>query len=336
MKRKPEIVFFSTLTITSLIIFLVNKSEKDNLKASTSNHRPCGNGKNEKRRNKTKLTHEMRQTNKSDIGKIFSVIFFYWFTSISCVFLNKHILQDTKFPFTLHSTAFQVFVSMNLILLRRRSLHFSSQIARRIFPMSLVYVLMLLTSNICLKESQISFYQIARSLTIVFQMALSRFILSEHISFKVASSAMFVCFGFALGTIEEFAFAWKSLLYGVLSSFSIAVYGILIKKNQRIITDHWEILFYNTTIALVIIIPLSLYFEDFYAVLRHTNSNMMFMGTLTGIMGFLINIAVLLQIRHTSPLTNTISGTAKACTQTLISYLYFEDRISLTVFLSKN
>jgi len=51
--------------------------------------------------------------------------------------------------------------------------------------------------------------------------------------------------------------------------------------------------------------------------------------TVTGIFGFLINIAVFLQIKYTSPLTNNISGTLKACLQTVFAILIYRNPISL-------
>jgi len=51
--------------------------------------------------------------------------------------------------------------------------------------------------------------------------------------------------------------------------------------------------------------------------------------TITGIFGFLINIAVFLQIKYTSPLTNNISGTLKACLQTVFAILIYRNPISL-------
>ncbi|CAO3676766.1 unnamed protein product [Umbelopsis ramanniana] len=49
---------------------------------------------------------------------------------------------------------------------------------------------------------------------------------------------------------------------------------------------------------------------------------------LTGITGFGINISVFLQVKFTSPLTNTISGTAKSCLQTLLASLIFQNTIT--------
>jgi len=59
--------------------------------------------------------------------------------------------------------------------------------------------------------------------------------------------------------------------------------------------------------------------------------NFVAVNTLTGVTGFLINIAVFMQIKVTTPLTNTISGTAKACFQTLLAWAIWRNVISTMV-----
>ena len=48
-----------------------------------------------------------------------------------------------------------------------------------------------------------------------------------------------------------------------------------------------------------------------------------------GVFGFLIGIVTIAQISLTSPLTHNISGTAKACVQTLIAVVFLGDKLSL-------
>ena len=49
------------------------------------------------------------------------------------------------------------------------------------------------------------------------------------------------------------------------------------------------------------------------------------MMTVAGVLGFLIGIVTVMQIQVTSPLTHNISGTAKACVQTLLAYLIWKN-----------
>ena len=52
---------------------------------------------------------------------------------------------------------------------------------------------------------------------------------------------------------------------------------------------------------------------------------------LCAILGYLINIVFFLQINYTTPLTNTVSGTAKTCVQTLLSAFIFETKLTFMV-----
>nr|BAC30595.1 unnamed protein product [Mus musculus] len=49
------------------------------------------------------------------------------------------------------------------------------------------------------------------------------------------------------------------------------------------------------------------------------------MMTLGGLFGFAIGYVTGLQIKFTSPLTHNVSGTAKACAQTVLAVLYYEE-----------
>lgn len=55
------------------------------------------------------------------------------------------------------------------------------------------------------------------------------------------------------------------------------------------------------------------------------------MMTLAGVAGLLINTATYLQIKFTSPLTHAISGTAKACVQTILGVMIYQNPISFMV-----
>ena len=78
---------------------------------------------------------------------------------------------------------------------------------------------------------------------------------------------------------------------------------------------------YNTILSIYLMIPI-LWISGEFSALRdcpliyetQTWINM----TISGIFGFLINIAVFLQIKFTSPLTNNISGTLKVTQEKVI------------------
>jgi GDP-fucose transporter C1 len=56
--------------------------------------------------------------------------------------------------------------------------------------------------------------------------------------------------------------------------------------------------------------------------------------TLSGIFGFLIAYVTGLQIKVTSPLTHNISGTAKACAQTVLATFWYNEYKSIMWWFS--
>lgn len=56
--------------------------------------------------------------------------------------------------------------------------------------------------------------------------------------------------------------------------------------------------------------------------------------TLGGLLGFAIGYVTGLQIKFTSPLTHNVSGTAKACAQTVLAVLYYEETKSFLWWVS--
>jgi len=87
---------------------------------------------------------------------------------------------------------------------------------------------------------------------------------------------------------------------------------------------------YNTTMSMVLIIPVILLGGEIPAAMTYKGTTGFWvMMYISGILGFLINIAVFLQIKVTSPLTSSIVGTTKSCLQTFLSVLIFGNTITL-------
>ena len=93
-------------------------------------------------------------------------------------------------------------------------------------------------------------------------------------------------------------------------------------------------LIYNTLMAIFILFPFvilsgEMFADEFWAQLF--TSNVFWSLLLSGLMGYLINIAIFMQIRYTSALTNAVSGTAKAVVQSLLGVLLFGNKIHFWV-----
>lgn len=155
-----------------------------------------------------------------------------------------------------------------------------------------------------------------------------------------------VFFGYSVGAIggfkppsseqnpeEEFKKMALGLFYGFLSSVFVALYGIFTKSKLKVVgNNHWILLIYNTALAVVAIFPLIIIFGEGREIMKCAFLHKFgFWGPMliTAMLGYMINIAMFLQINYTTPLTNNISGTAKACVQTVLSYFVFNTDMTL-------
>lgn len=75
---------------------------------------------------------------------------------------------------------------------------YSLPIARKTFVLSVLFVGMITFNNICLQYVEVSFYNVARSLTIVFNVIFTYFILKETTSWLTCSTLAIVVLGFVV------------------------------------------------------------------------------------------------------------------------------------------
>ena len=119
------------------------------------------------------------------------------------------------------------------------------------------------------------------------------------------------------------------VIYGILASLCVSLNAIFTKKVLPAVDNNlWKLMFYNNINAVILFLPMVLLngeasvisnFESLYSI------HFWFMMTLSGVFGFMIGFVTGLQIKVTSPLTHNISGTAKACAQTIMAVMYFRE-----------
>lgn len=276
---------------------------------------------------------------------IVAVVVFYFVISLSVVFLNKIIMSGSDFEYPLFITWYQLVVALVLLLIwghlgKTNKLfsiippyEFDTNIAKRVAPLTFVYVMMLALNNLCLKYVEVTFYQVARSLSINFTILFTYLILGKTTSAPALVACIIVFFGFAIGSYGEINFSWAGIFYGVGSSAFVALYGIYVQKTLSVVDNNqWKLLHYNTTLAIMFLFPLVLFSGELGDIMSQSESiydmGFWILMTITGITGFGINIAMFLQVKYTSALTNTICGTAKACVQTILAAMIFRNPIS--------
>lgn len=132
--------------------------------------------------------------------------------------------------------------------------------------------------------------------------------------------------GFWLGVDQEGltgSLSWTGVCFGVLASAFVSLNAIFTKKVMPAVEGNiWRLSYYNNVNASILFLPLLLIFGDLRRLVHFdqiTDLGFWTMMTLGGVFGFAIGYITGLQIKYTSPLTHNVSGTAKACTQTVIA-----------------
>ncbi|GCB62470.1 GDP-fucose transporter 1 isoform X1 [Scyliorhinus torazame] len=292
------------------------------------------------------LEHGSPESFISKAVKIACVVTGYWFISITMVFLNKYLLDspDLRLDAPLFVTFFQCLVTVLLCWLLNMfsalcptmvefpSIGFDPKISREILPLSLVFIGMITFNNLCLKYVGVAFYNIGRSLTTVFNVLLSYVILKQTTSFRAILCCGIIIGGFCLGLNQEGAggsLSWVGVMFGVIASLCVSLNAIYTKKVLPAVDGSiWRLTYYNNVNACILFVPLIVFtgeLKTLYNFDKMGSANFWGMMTLGGVFGFAIGYVTGLQIKFTSPLTHNVSGTAKACLQTILAVFYYEE-----------
>lgn len=149
-----------------------------------------------------------------------------------------------------------------------------------------------------------------------------------------SSLILFLCVagGFWLGIDQEGAegtLSWAGIAFGILASLCVSLNAIYTKKVLPAVDSSiWRLTFYNNLNACILFLPLLLLSSEFSTLYHFSKLGSVYfwgMMTLSGVFGFAIGYVTGLQIKFTSPLTHNVSGTAKACAQTVLAVSYYEE-----------
>ena len=278
------------------------------------------------------------------------VVAFYFFVSISLVFTNKLLLSnDTlSIPAPLFVTWFQCVVTVLICWALGRAgktaapgtflsqfpeFKYDLKVARQILPLSAMFVGMIICNNLTLKYVEVSFYNVARSLTIVFNVAFTFLMLGSTTSHRVLGALAVVIVGFFVGAEGEVNFSWLGTLFGIGSSAFVSLNSIFTRKVLPAVNnDKWALSAYNNANAVIIFLPIMLLAGEAGVLVENSDKllSVMFWSAMiiSGIFGFLIGIATVLQIQTTSPLTHNISGTAKAAVQSIVAVQIWQNEMT--------
>lgn len=132
--------------------------------------------------------------------------------------------------------------------------------------------------------------------------------------------------GFLMGVDQEGSsggLSYIGVVFGVLASLCVSLNAIYTKKVLPVVDSNiWRLQLYNNFNAVFLFLPLMVICGEVQAIYGfHMLTSAYFWGMmfLGGLFGIAIGYVTGLQIKVTSPLTHNVSGTAKACAQTILS-----------------
>lgn len=276
----------------------------------------------------------------TQMSNVAMAVAFYWVVSISMVFANKSLLGsvDVKSaPFFI--TWFQCVVTVLFCYVAGTAgvanvppFEVRADVVKGVLPLSIIFTCMIVFNNLSLKYVEVSFYQVARSLTIVFNVILDFVILGQMTSPKAIGCCLLVVSGFLLGNAQEMRWSGFGVLFGVTSSFFVAMNSIFVKKKFALVDNNpWKITLYNNINASFLFLPLIFLSGEVKFLAESTSiRSMSYWGLLifSGLLGVMISFATAAQIKYTSPLTHNISATAKSAAQTIIALLIYKNPIT--------
>ncbi|KAF9121214.1 hypothetical protein BGW39_010761 [Mortierella sp. 14UC] len=255
------------------------------------------------------------------------------------VSVNKWALNTIALPWTL--LWIQMLIAVILLKVTQYSgllkmPQIQSEVAKALIPLIAINVLGLGVNTLCLVYVDTSFYQIARGLVLPFTVFFAFALLGQPSSKLVLASCFTVFCGFYTGVTSEINVSHLGIFFGVVSSITTSLHAIVIKKSLGAVNNSTlDLVYYNNVLSLIAVTPLIVLTGESAEVSYRLSTDgfaafhtFLFAGFITGIFGFLVNLASFLQISKTSPTTHMIAGAVRGVIQTLLGYFAFNDIIT--------
>ncbi|EWC79018.1 hypothetical protein C923_00284 [Plasmodium falciparum UGT5.1] len=165
---------------------------------------------------------------------VFICITLYLISSITCVFINKYVLMENTIDsvlliFVQHISCLMfMFFFKDIFFLKKErdeknikeSIFSLYNEIKELWPLIITFNFTLVFGNICLKYTSISFYQLARSMTLPFNFFFSYFFFKQiKFNLLMIISCIIVSIGFLIFSLDAVNTNYNSVLYGISSIF---------------------------------------------------------------------------------------------------------------------
>lgn len=301
---------------------------------------------------------ETRSFSQKRLLSVSLIVSFYIIVSITTVLVNKMVLKVFRFPMTL------LWLQMVLAVIFLHFLHLiclykvptssilDYKVIRQLYPLILVNVIGLILNTMCLDTVDVLVYQVTRSMVLPLNLFIGLLIDHKLPSIQTSIACITITLGFLFGTITDQFLSEKSksavlqdhhlmaktLIFGFGSALMAAISSHIIKKcfddKNRVLIEPSKLVYTNNFYSLIILFPVVLVKESKQVILSISGTTKTELIPITGgilisgVLGLLINLAGYLQIKATSPLSHTISASARGVLQTILACSVLGEKLS--------
>ncbi|XP_057651681.1 GDP-fucose transporter 1 [Diorhabda carinulata] len=280
---------------------------------------------------------------------IFFVVSGYWIVSITTVFVNKTLFSHIDLDAPMFVNFTQTLITAAICYMKKilsttypNTFRFpdvdlwDKHTLKTVLPLSILFTTMISTNNLCLKYTSVAYYYIGRSLTTIFNVVFTFLILGETTSRKCIACCAVIIGGFWLGVDQENLAGSLSIpgfIFGILGSLSLSLFSIFTKKVlPKLNGEIWALSYANNVYASILLFFVMILNNELGELYNYPKFSELFFWSIVivgGVCGFTIGYFTTLQIKYTSALTHNISGTAKACAQTVLATYWYHETKSL-------
>ncbi|SBT86508.1 GDP-fructose:GMP antiporter, putative [Plasmodium malariae] len=277
---------------------------------------------------------------KSDLAVLFS-IGMYLLSSITSVFVNKYVLMDDVIDTVLLILLQHLSCLLFLFLFKKyltklqndnntEGENFSLyEGIKHMWLLIISFNFTLILGNICLKYTNISSYQLARSMTLPFNFFFSYFYFKQ-IKFNILMicSCILVSIGFFIFSIDAVNTNYRSVLYGTTVSIIQAIHLNLLKQKLLIYKNKMIMLRYNLIYSSIILFIYLTITRDIFAVFN-LNYRAAFFLFLSCVSAICVTFSSFLCIYYTDNVVYNMFGNVKSTMQTFLSKYYNSEHLNL-------
>ncbi|KPJ10352.1 UDP-sugar transporter UST74c [Papilio machaon] len=267
------------------------------------------------------------ETERSQLAKKIISAAFYALSSFMITVVNKTVLTTFAFPSYQVLGLGQMLATILVLWCGRylRIVQFpplDTGVARRIWPLPLIYMGNMATGLGGTKELSLPMFTALRRFSILMTMLLERLVLGVRASWLVQASVLAMVGGALMAAADDVTFSYSGYTLVLLNDAFTAANGVYMKKKlESKDLGKYGLMYYN---ALFMIFPAGLLAWrtgdlERSAAYPHWGDALFLMQFLMScVMGFVLSYSVMLCTQYNSALTTTIIGCLK---NILVTYL---------------